>query len=90
MSNHNEPVPDLRAWRANRDRGWSRDVGYSLQDVLGAHHYDLSNKGSRPEDPGWHTCRCGWEGYWIDFHPHVADHLRGVVIPASGMNHTVI
>lgn len=90
MSNRDEPGPDLHAWRANRERGWSRDIGYSLQDVLGAHHYDLFNKGSRPEDPGWHTCRCGWEGYWVDFHPHVADHLRNIVIPASGMNHTAI
>lgn len=90
MSNRNELVSDLRAWRANREPGWSRDIGYSFQDVLGAHHYDLFDKGSRPTDPGWHTCRCGWEGYWIDFHPHVADHLRGVVIPASGMDHTAI
>lgn len=44
------------------------------------HRYDLSAKGSRPSDPGWHECSCReWEGYWSAFEPHVADHLRAAV-----------
>ena len=72
------------SWRRNRERGWYRDVGYALQDVLRAHRYDLRKKGSKPDDPGWHECSCGeWEGYWSSFEPHVADHLREVALRAQ-------
>lgn len=69
------------AWRENRQPGWHRDIGYALQDEVRAHRYDYSTKGSKPDDPGWHACRCGWEGYWCDFEPHVADQLRALVVP---------
>lgn len=75
------------AWRWNRERGWFHDIGYTLQDVLRTHRYDTRTKGSKPDDPGWHECSCGaWEGYWSDFHPHVADHLRAVVVQAAEVN----
>lgn len=68
---------DLGAWRQNRSPGWTKDVGYALQDEVSRHHYDLRNRGAKPDSPGWHTCTCGqWEGYWSGFHPHVTDHLR--------------
>jgi hypothetical protein len=66
------------SWRASREPGWHQDIGYQLQDVLRAHQYSRSS--SRPDDPGWLACSCGhWQGYWCDFHPHVADELRVVV-----------
>lgn len=71
----------LADWRGNRDPGWFHDVGYALQDELRRHYYELRDGGSKPDDPGWHTCHCGeWEGYWSGFHPHVTDHLRAVVL----------
>ena len=76
---HDTPNAELAAWRENREPGWFRDIGYALQDVLTAHRYDYKRKGSKPDDPGWHECTCGWEGYWSSFHPHVADHLRACV-----------
>lgn len=69
----------LVEWRRQRGPDWQHDVGYQLQDVLRAHRYDYDRKGSKPDDPGWHACTCGWEGYWSSFHPHVADHLRAAV-----------
>lgn len=72
--------PELSAWRENREKGWTRDIGYRLQDVLSEHRYEYDNKGAKPQDPGWHTCSCGgWQGYWSGFEPHVADMLRAVV-----------
>jgi len=41
-------------------------------DELRRHTYHPTDKGSRPDDPGWHACSCGWEGYWCDWQPHVA------------------
>lgn len=80
-------MDDLSAWRENRDGKWFRDIGYALQDVLQGHRYEIRKKGSKPDDPGWHECSCGaWEGYWSDFHPHVADHLRAVVVQAAEVN----
>lgn len=71
----------LSAWRENREGEWFRDIGYAFENALSQHQYDIRRRGSKPEDPGWHECSCGWEGYWSDFHPHVADHLRARVIP---------
>ena len=70
------------SWRAARDHpGWYNDIGWQLQDVLTAHHYRSDRPGTeKVGDPGWHPCTCGWEGYWSAFKPHVADHLREVVI----------
>ena len=70
---------DLETWREVRGSGWFKDYGYELQDVLRHHRYDYNRKGAKPDDPGWHACTCGWEGYWSGFEPHVADHLRAVV-----------
>lgn len=33
----------------------------------------------RDDDPGWHGCSCGWEGYWIDWQPHVAERVIAAV-----------
>ncbi|SIH19991.1 Uncharacterised protein [Mycobacteroides abscessus subsp. abscessus] len=68
---------DLCSWRQNRSPGWTKDIGYALQDEVSRHHFDLKNRGSKPDSPNWHACTCGeWEGYWSGFHPHVTDHLR--------------
>lgn len=68
-------------WRTNRERGWHTDIGYQLQDVLRAHRFEVMQPGS---DIGRHACSCGsWEGYWTDFHPHVADHLRAVAVETA-------
>lgn len=69
------------AWRESRQPGWFHDIGYALQDVLHSHRYEFAKKGVKPDDPGWHECSCGeWQGYWSGFEPHVADHLRAVVV----------
>jgi hypothetical protein len=74
-------VSDWRETPRVRGSGWHLDIGFELQDVLRSHDYDYQNKGSKPDDPGWHVCKCGtWEGYWSGFHPHVADHLRAVIV----------
>ena len=71
----------LGSWRLGRSPGWTKDIGYQLQDVLQSHRYELRDGGSKPTDPGWHPCSCGaWEGYWSWFHPHVADVLRALVL----------
>lgn len=69
--------------------GGTDDVGYALQDVLNTHRYVYERKGSKPDDPGWHECTCGWEGYWSGFHNHVANHLRFVATaPPAGSDVT--
>lgn len=41
---------------------------WAVIDALQGHRYDYANKGSKPNDPGWHVCSCGgWEGYWCVF-----------------------
>jgi hypothetical protein len=70
----------LSTWRENRERGWYRDIGYRIQSEMGRHYYDTRSKGAKPDDPGWHACRCGWEGYWSGYDSHVADHLRALVV----------
>lgn len=67
-------------WRENREPGWTEDIGYVLQNILQSHHYLTGVPGlKRPNDPGWNPCTCGWEGYWSDYEPHVADLLRAAV-----------
>lgn len=84
MDNGENATKDLAAWRENRDPGWTKDPGYLAQNELDRHSYLLSDKGTKPDDPGWHTCRCGgWEGYWTQFHPHVADHIRSALLSAT-------
>lgn len=69
------------AWRENREFGWYRDIGYELQKVIQTHRYRYDAKGEKPDDPGWHECSCGgWAGYWSGFEPHVADHLRALMM----------
>lgn len=56
-------------------------VKWAVIDALQGHRYDYNNKGSKPNDPGWHTCSCGeWEGYWCAFESeHLAvEILRGL------------
>lgn len=48
---------------------------WAVLDELRRHDYDYRNKGEKPDDPGWHACRCGWEGYWCDYQPHVAERI---------------
>lgn len=74
----------LSAWRDNREGRWFKDLGYEFQDVLNAHRYGYERTATKPDDPGWHACTCGWEGYWSAFHNHVANHLRARVIPPGG------
>ena len=64
------------SWRKNREGRWYDDIGYKIQDILTKHRYVIEDRGSKPDDPGWHACTCGWEGYWSDFHPHLADLIR--------------
>lgn len=76
---------ELSRWREDRGQGWYKDFGYALQRVLNQHIYNSHLIGAeRPDDPGWHPCRCGWEGYYSDFHPHVADYLRATVLAVQG------
>lgn len=71
---------DFAAWRDDRGPYWFADIGYSIQSELRSHIYDYTNRGDRLDDPGWHVCACGWQGYWVDFHPHVADRLRALLL----------
>jgi hypothetical protein len=49
---------------------------WSVLETMQKHVYDYDSKGSRPDSPGWHTCRgCSWEGYWSGFQPHVAEEV---------------
>lgn len=48
---------------------------WAVLDTLRAHRYDIADRGSKPDDPGWHVCSCGWEGYWCDFQPHIAERI---------------
>lgn len=50
---------DLCSWRQNRSPGWTKDIGYALQDEVSRHHFDLKNRGSKPDSPNWHACTCG-------------------------------
>jgi hypothetical protein len=72
-----DPV-EIDGWRDTREFGWYNDVGYQFQDVLNRHIYESWKPGvkTKQDDPGWHPCRCGWEGYWAMYHNHVANHLR--------------
>lgn len=45
---------------------------YASLDALTAHVYRYDAPTSRPDNPGWNACSCGWEGYWCEFHPHLA------------------
>ena len=53
---------------------------YAVAQALRRHHYDTCTTGTRPDDPGWHPCRCGkWEGYWCDFYD---EHLAPEILAA--------
>ena len=56
-------------------RGKPGDLVWALQYVITHHTYDTTRRTeSKPDDPGWHACRCGlWEGYWSGFNAHVAE-----------------
>lgn len=50
-----------------------------MLDEVRQHYYDVFAKGTKPDDPGWHSCRCGWQGYWCDYEPHVAERIVGAL-----------
>lgn len=82
VPNSDATTADLGAWRKDRAKHWYRDIGYTFQEIIQSHRYDYLDKGSKPQDPGWHMCSCRtWEGYWSGYEPHVANHLRNAVIP---------
>ena len=58
---------------------------YAVAQTLRTHTYGYEKKGSRTDDPGWHTCRCeAWEGYWCDFYD---DHLATEILKTlEGVN----
>lgn len=58
-------------------------TAWAVLDALRAHHYDYRDKGEKPTDPGWHRCSCGWEGYWCDYQPHVAEQIVTALSPAA-------
>lgn len=56
------------------------DEEWPILQELRLHYYDHREKGSeRPSDPGWHVCRCGWQGYWSDYDPHVAQRVAAAL-----------
>lgn len=68
-------------WRVNTRATKSyNDIGYAIQDVIDSHSYRYDLKGDKPDDPGWHECSCGWEGYWAGFNNHVTNCIREVVV----------
>lgn len=81
-SPHGHPLPDSEirsAWSGVdavlaglHDPKVREDLEHALGQVMLEHRYDYQNRGSKPEDPGWHKCTCPWEGYWFDHTPHVA------------------
>ena len=54
---------------------------WAVLDELRRHLYDTRDRGSKPTDPGWHVCSCGWEGYWCDWQPHVAEKITKALRP---------
>lgn len=56
-------------------RTYPRDLVGDIEfGLLNKHHYLSLKPGTKPDDPGWHSCRCGdWEGYWSGYHRHVAE-----------------
>ena len=62
------------------------DFVWALQYVMGAHSYDTTRRTeSKPDDPGWHACRCGtWEGYWSGYNTHVAEDQL-LMLTAAGL-----
>ena len=69
-----EPDEDKTyAFMARADTRWTPENIASR--AVGMHIYDSRDRTeSKPDDPGWHPCRCGkWEGYWSSFHEHVGE-----------------
>lgn len=64
------PAAKRRAEAVETDRPLNRY--WTVLTELRGHLY-YRGKGSKPDDPGWHACSCGWEGYWCDYQPHVAE-----------------
>lgn len=80
MADQSPEIPEESRWRQNREKGWQKDIGYLLQDVVRSHRYELWENGTEKSGTGWHPCSCGWEGYWSSFEPHVADELRKILV----------
>lgn len=72
LAAHDSQVAATATIAGLQDPTMRDDVEHALGQVMLAHRYDYQNKGSKPEDPGWHQCTCPWEGYWFDYIPHVA------------------
>lgn len=68
-------------------RGQPGDRVWALQYVISSHTYDTRTRtDSKPDDPGWHACRCGtWEGYWSGFNTHVAEDQLKMLVAAGVM-----
>ena len=66
-------------------RGKPGDLVWALQYVITNHTYDTTHRSkSKPNDPGWHECRCGlWEGYWSGYNEHVAEDQVKVLTDAG-------
>jgi hypothetical protein len=62
-------MPDPTSGRVRSRTEWA------VLDLLRGHLYDYRDKGSKPVDPGWHACKCGWQGHWCDYQPHVAQKI---------------
>lgn len=69
------PTVSARAAAAGRERAPRSPTEWAVLDTLRGHLYDYRSRGSKPDDPGWHPCSCGWEGYWCDWQPHVAEQI---------------
>lgn len=56
-----------------------------LLTVMRQHYYKVQERtATKPDDPGWHACTCGWEGYWSDYQPHVAaEQIKHVISPGQ-------
>jgi hypothetical protein len=66
-------------------RGKPGDLEWALQYVISSHTYDTTRRTeSKPDDPGWHACRCGtWEGYWSGYNHHVAEDQVKMLVAAG-------
>ena len=70
--------------------GPRHDIGWAVLDTVRAHRYDYVRPCVTPgkeDDRGWHACRCGWEGYWTGFEPHLTDSIISALTAGPCANH---
>jgi len=72
----------------NREHRSPTEAEWPVLEELREHIYQywLAGPGGKPGDPGWHPCRCGWEGYWSAWQPHVAQALVEKLGPGLGVS----